>query len=169
MGANFASIYGRAIYAEANQELRFQAKRHGYSTKDQDAYYPVALLRAISIRAYVGRKYGVDGTPTADDMKTGKLRAESFLSAYKALTGNDMHGGRMSGHDPTKLDLSLPRKFMRQDAELRDEGVCSYVQKVIEFAQSYRNGERDRSDKQRGRASAASKRKTRVRERGRGD
>lgn len=168
-GANFASVYEQAVYSDAMEELRAASKRHGYSAKDEDAYLPSALIRAIGIRAHDGRKHEVEGTPTVENLKTGKERADGFLNAYKALTGNDMRGGRMSGHEHTKLGLSLPKKYMIQPAELRDNGLCSYVQKTIDLGCSLRNGERDRGDIRRGRASAASKSKTRVRDRGIGD
>lgn len=167
--ANFASVYGQAVYSDAMKELRAVSTRYGYSTKDEDAYLPTALMRAIGIRAHVGRKHEVEGTPTVEDLKTGKERADGFLNAYKALTGNDMCGGQMSGHESTKLGLSLPKKYIAQAAELRDDGVCSYVQKIFELGCSFRNGERTRGELQRGRASAASKGKTRVRERSIGD
>lgn len=167
--ANFASVYGQAVYSDAMKELRAVSKRYGYSAKDEDAYLPTALMRAIGIRAHDGRKHDVEGTPTVDNLKVGKERADGFLNAYKALTGNDMCGGQMSGHERTKLGTSLPKKYMTQAAELRDEGVCDYVQKILELGCSLRNGERTRGELQRGRASAASKGKTRVRERGIGD
>ncbi len=80
-----------------------------------------------------------------------------------------MRGGRLSGHERTKLGLSLRKKYMTQAAELRDEGVCEHVQKSVELGCSLRKYERNRYDAHRGRASAALKGKTRVRERRRGD
>ena len=123
----------------------------------------------MGTRALDGRKHDVKGTPTEDEVNTAKTTSESFLTAWKEMTGNDLAGGRLSGHDRAKLNTSVPRKFLAQAQELRDEGVCSYVQKVIELGRDFRNGERDRGDLQRGRTPKEAKGLARVRERCIGD
>ena len=145
-GANFASVYGFGVYHQARQELMSVAARYDYSERDRDAYWPTALARALAIHSWRGQKHGVEGTPTEANIETAEERASHFLNAWKVMTGNDMAGGRLSAHERLTLAASVPEAFRNQARELRDEGVCHYVERCIELGRDMRNGERNRRD-----------------------
>ena len=144
-GANFASVYGFAIYRQARQELTSQAARYGWSERDQDAYWPVALTRAMGMHSDAGRRHGVEGTPSEKDMETARERSGHFLNAWRVMTGNDMAGGRLSTHKQIELASSVPDVFRNQARELRDEGVCQFADRCLQIGAEMRNGERDRA------------------------
>lgn len=144
-GANFASVYGAAVYRQARQELTSSAARYGWSERDQEAYWPVALSRAMGMHADAGRQHGVEGTPSETDMETAQERSGHFLNAWKVMTGNDMQGGRLSTHKRIELAAGVPEIFRSQARELRDEGVCQFTERCLQRGAEMRNGERDRA------------------------
>lgn len=143
-GANFASVYGFGVYNQARQELMSVASRYGYSERDRDAYWPTALARALTIHSWRGQKHGVADTPSLEQTDRAEERASHFLNAWKVMTGNDMQGGRLSAHERLGLAATVPEAFRSQARELRDEGVCHYVERCIELGLDMRNGERNR-------------------------
>ena len=144
-GANFASVYGFAVYRQARKELAGEAARYDWSERDREAYWPTALTRAMASCAVGGRQHGVEGTPSERDMETAKERSGHFLSAWKVMTGSDMQGGRLSAHDRLETAADVPEVFRTQARELRDMGVCQFSERCREIGAEMLNGERDRA------------------------
>ncbi|WP_370316321.1 hypothetical protein [Sagittula sp.] len=144
-GANFASVYGAAVYRQARQELAGEAARYSWSERDRDAYWPTALTRAMASSAVSGRQHSVDGTPTEQEMATAKERSGLFLIAWKVMTGNDMQGGRLSAHQRLEIAADVPEAFRSQARELREAGICQFTERCREVGVELLNGERNRA------------------------
>lgn len=168
-GANFSSVYGAAIHRAARQELSSNSKRFGWSERDEDAYWPTALSRAMSLEAISGRMRGVEGTPTEAEMEIAEERSAHFLNAWKVMTGNDMYGGRLSGHERLELASGVPEVFRAGARELRDTGVTHFAESAIKLGREMLNGERTRRDANRGRVPGAAAGRARVKQRQIGD
>jgi len=132
-GATFRSVFGKSIDRAAMER---SAGLRNVEMRERDAFLPFAFMSALAEAAE---------HPVAKPLLNEKGRkqiantlesSKQFLGAFEAETGKRIegresrHDGALSGHEVMARRKSASPYLRAQARELREEGVCKYLEDV---------------------------------------
>lgn len=158
-GADFASVFGPKLYSRARSILGTLASTYEWDDRDRAAAWPAILVGQI--RGYMNHPIAgkLDGHPIPAIVEREFKKAKDFELAWEASSGVALrHRSRQDGcegspklsaHQRIERAQSVRPALMEEAKELRDEGVCDYVESAIRLGERFAHGGRDREDRQR--------------------